>query len=78
MEQGTEEWFQDANNLMGWIDEGGIENLFKHSKCVSFDDAYKCYRQVVEARGPEEWLTRYSVFKRIVRGYVKTIRSSIL
>lgn len=71
MEQATEEWFQDADNLMGWIDEGGIENLFKHSKYVSFDDAYKCYRQVVEARGPGEWLTRYSVFKRIVRGYVK-------
>ena len=71
MEQATEEWFQDADNLMEWIDEGGIEKLFKHGKYASFDDAFKSYREVVEARGPGEWLSRYSVFKRIVREYVK-------
>ena len=71
MEQATEEWFHDADNLMGWIDEGGIENLLRRGKYASFDDAYKSYREVVEARGPGEWLSRYSVFKRIVREYVK-------
>jgi P4 family phage/plasmid primase-like protien len=71
MEQATEEWFQDADNLMGWIDEGGINKLLKHNKRLSYDEAYRSYREVVESRGPREWISRYSVFKRIVREYVK-------
>ena len=71
MEEATEEWFQDADSLMGWIDEGGIENLLKQRKNLSFDEAYRSYREVIEARGPGEWIPRYSVFKRIVREYVK-------
>jgi putative DNA primase/helicase len=70
MEEATEEWFQDADSLMGWIDEGGIENLLKHRKHLSYDEAYKSYREAVETRGPGEWISRYSVFKRIIREYV--------
>jgi len=71
MEEATEEWFQDDDSLMGWIDEGGIENLLKQMKKFSFDDAYQSFRKVLEGRGPEERAPRYSVFKRIVREYVK-------
>ena len=71
MQEATDEWFQDADSLMGWIDEGGIETLLKHRKHLSYDEAYKRYREVVETRGPGEWISRYSVFKRIIRDYVR-------
>jgi phage/plasmid-associated DNA primase len=67
----TEEWFQDADNLAGWLDEGGLENLLKHRKSLSYDEAYRSFRENIEERGPGEWIPRYSVFKRIVREYVK-------
>ena len=67
----TEEWFQDADNLAGWLDEGGLENLLKHRKSLSYDEAYRSFREIIEERGPGEWIPRYSVFKRVVREYVK-------
>ena len=71
MTEETEEWFQDADNLAGWLEEGGIENLLKHRKSLSYDEAYRSFRENIEERGPGEWIPRYSVFKRIVREYVK-------
>ena len=71
MTEETEEWFQDADNLAGWLEEGGLENLLKHRKSLSYDEAYRSFRENIEERGPGEWIPRYSVFKRIVREYVK-------
>ena len=64
------EWFQDADNLAGWLEEGGLENLLKHRKSLSYDEAYRSFREIIEERGPREWIPSYSVFKRVVREYV--------
>ncbi len=71
MTEETEEWFQDADSLTGWLEEGGLENLLKHRKGLSYDEAYRSFRENIEERGPGEWIPRYSVFKRIVREYVR-------
>ena len=71
MTEETEEWFQDADSLTGWLEEGGLENLLKHRKNLSYDEAYRSFREDIEERGPREWIPRYSVFKRIVCEYVK-------
>ena len=57
--------------MTGWLDEGSLEKLLKFTKSLSFDAAYQSFRKMIEERGPGEWIPRYSVFKRIVREYVK-------
>ena len=32
MTEETEDWFRDADNLTGWLDEGSLENLLKLTK----------------------------------------------
>ncbi len=71
MQDATEEWFFDSDNLIGWLEEDGIERLLEHQSKISMLDAYKSYREVVENLGPGEWTVRYSVFKRTIRDYVK-------
>ena len=37
----TEEWFQDADNLKGWLEEGDLDNLLKYQDIISFAYAYR-------------------------------------
>jgi len=67
----TEEWFQDADNLRGWLEEGHLEKLFDYRDDISYDAAYREFRQTIQERDPREWVPRYSIFKRVVREYVK-------
>ena len=56
---------------MNWIYAGGIGKFLQHGKFASFNNAGKCYREVIQARDSREWSSRYSVFKRVVREYAK-------
>ena len=67
----TEEWFQEADNLRGWLEDGGLEKLLQHHENFSYDDAYRRFREDIQERDPREWVARYSVFKRIVREHVR-------
>jgi hypothetical protein len=71
MTEKTEEWFQDADSLTGRLEEGGLESLLKRCQGLSYAETYRSFRENIEERGPGEWIPRYSVFKRIVREYVK-------
>ena len=67
----TENWFQDADNLNGWLDEGGLDNLLKHQINISFDYAYRRFREDIQERDPREWVPRFSVFKRVIREHIR-------
>ena len=67
----TAEWFEDVDNLRGWLDEGGLGRLLKRQDKISYDTAYREFRVHIQDRDPREWVPRYSVFKRVVREYVK-------
>ena len=67
----AEEWFQEADNLRGWLEDGGLEKLLQHHENFSYDDAYRRFREDIQERDPREWVARYSVFKRIVREHVR-------
>ena len=57
--------------MTGWLEEGRLESLLKRRQLLTYDEAYQSLRENIEERGPGEWTPRYSVFKRIVREYVK-------
>ena len=67
----TSEWFEDVDNLRGWLDAGGLDRLLKRQDNISYDTAYREFRVHIQDRDPREWVPRYSVFKRVVREYVK-------
>jgi|TARA_B110000196_G_C20957794_1_gene572464 hypothetical protein len=56
MEEETEEWYRDADSLTGWLDEGGLENLLKRTRNLSYDESYQSFRNAIEDRGPGEWI----------------------
>jgi len=67
----TENWFQDADNLNGWLDEGGLDNLLKHQDNITFDYAYRRFREDIQERDPREWVPRFSVFKHAIREHIR-------
>ena len=68
----TEQWFRDADNANAWLDDGGLERLLRHRKHVSFDDAFRAFREDINERDAREWIPPFSSFRAMVRAYVDT------
>ena len=66
----TDQWFRDADNANAWLDDGGIERLLRYRKHVSFDDAFRAFREDINERDAREWIPPFSSFRAMVRAYV--------
>ena len=66
----TDQWFRDADSVTEWLEDGGLEKLFRYQEKISFNEAFRAFHEEIKDRGPRELVPPFSNFRTMVRAYV--------
>ena len=66
----TDQSFRDADSVTEWLEDGGLEKLFRYQEKISFNEAFRAFHEEIKDRGPREWVPPFSNFRTMVRAYV--------